>query len=207
VEGSDLGDAGRQSGAGLHPKVIERRDAVKRYRNAPMDARANYRNNAGTLAAAMAALTFVTLPASATIYKCVGATGSPVYQDEPCPPGKELRDFDKDPPTVSVMPLTPPVGSTTRQVLPPSSQPKIKTGARVKAPQIAGNPTERKFLAPGINEGEVLTRVGPPDMKSGGNGRKIARWTYLPVPEDPGTITTLTFEHGRLVEVERKVVK
>jgi hypothetical protein len=44
-------------------------------------------------------------------------------------------------------------------------------------------------------------------MKSGGNGRKIARWSYLPAPEDPGTITTLTFEHGRLVEVERKVVK
>jgi len=29
----------------------------------------------------------------------------------------------------------------------------------------------------------------------------------LPVPEDAQTITTLTFEHGRLVEVERKVVK
>ena len=44
-------------------------------------------------------------------------------------------------------------------------------------------------------------------MKSGGSGRKIARWTYLPVPEDAHTLTTLTFEHGRLVEVERKVVK
>jgi len=37
-------------------------------------------------------------------------------------------------------------------------------------------------------------------------GRKTVRWTYLPAPEDPSTITTLTFELGRLVEVERKVV-
>jgi len=161
------------------------------------------------IAALAAALAIVSLPAFATIYKCQGANGAPVYQDEPCPSGKELRDFDKDPPTVSVMPVTPPVGSTTRQTLPPvpSSAPKIKSGARVKAPQISGNPADRKFLAPGINEGEVLTRLGPPDLKSGGNGRKIARWTYLPVPEDRGTITTLTFEHGRLVEVERKVVR
>jgi hypothetical protein len=65
----------------------------------------------------------------------------------------------------------------------------------------------RKFLAPGINEGEVLTRLGPPDMKSGGGTRKTARWTYLPAPDDPGTLTTLTFESGRLVEVERKVVR
>ena len=171
-----------------------------------MDARANGRNR--TIAAAIAAaLALAAAPAWATIHKCEGPNGAPVYQDEPCPAGKEIRDFDKDPPTMSVMPLAPPVGTTTRQALPPSSQPKIKTGARVKPPQPSGNPAERKFLAPGINEGEVLTRVGPPDVKSGGNGRKIARWSYLPVPEDPGTITTLTFEHGRLVEVERKVVK
>jgi hypothetical protein len=150
-----------------------------------------------------------TFPATATIYKCEGPGGTPVYQDEPCRGGKELRDFDKDPPTVSVMPLSPPVGTTTRQTLPaaPSAQPKIKTGARIKPPPPVGNPADRKFLAPGINEGEVVTRIGAPNMKSGGNGRKVARWTYLPVPEDPGTITTLTFEHGRLVEVERKIVK
>src|SRR4029453_12983689 len=60
-------------------------------------------------------------PAGATVYKCEGPGGAPMYQDEPCPPGRQLRDFDKDPPPVSVMPLTPnPVpGATTRQVLPP----------------------------------------------------------------------------------------
>ncbi|HEY2818748.1 MAG TPA: DUF4124 domain-containing protein [Casimicrobiaceae bacterium] len=150
------------------------------------------------------------LPAAATIYKCQGTSGASVYQDEPCPAGKELRDFDKDPPTVSVMPLSPPAGTTTLRQTPPqpASQPaKIKSGARAKTGSVAGNPADRKFLAPGINEGEVLTRVGTPDIKSGGGAKKIARWTYLPVPEDPGTITTLTFEHGRLVEVERKVVR
>ena len=46
-----------------------------------------------------------------------------------------------------------------------------------------------------------------PRAEKNGNGRKTARWTYLPVPEDARTLTALTFEHGRLVEVERKVVK
>lgn len=175
-----------------------------------MDGKANFTPRTSVaVGLAAAALALAALPAGATIFKCLGANGAPVYQDERCPPGKELRDFDKDPPTVSVLPLTPPVGTTSRQALPepPSSQPKIKTGARVKPARVSGNPAERKFLAPGINEGEVLTRLGPPDMKSGGSARKTTRWTYLPAPEDPSTITTLTFEFGRLVEVERKIVK
>src|SRR5438034_1370318 len=88
---------------GTPSKVVERKEAVKRYRNAPMDTKANSQGRRhawiGTLAAALA---IVSLPAAATIYKCQGANGVPVYQDEPCPPGKELRDFTKDPPTVSV---------------------------------------------------------------------------------------------------------
>ncbi len=120
-----------------------------------MDTKAKRLHLAHGWMAAMITLTLaiVPTPAAGTIYKCQGDNGAPIYQDEPCRAGKELRDFDKDPPTVSVMPL------------------------------------------------------GPAAMKSGGSGRKIARWTYLPVPEDAQTITTLTFEHGRLVEVERKVVK
>jgi len=174
-----------------------------------MDTKANRRDLARVSIGFLIVLVTAAPPVTATIYKCQGADGTPVYQDEPCPAGKELRDFDKDPPTVSVMPLIPPTGTPSHQTLPPaSSQPaKIKSGARVKSPTVAGNPADRKFLAPGINEGEVLTRVGTPDIKSGSGGKKVARWTYLPVPEDPGTITTLTFEHGRLVEVERKVVK
>ena len=143
-----------------------------------------------------------------------GPGGVPIYQDSPCPPGKVLRDFDKDPPNVSVMPLAPgsPPGTTATKTLPPPSaaegNDKTKNGARIKplAPQ-PGKANERKFIAPGINEGEVIARLGPPDTKSGGNNGKTARWTYLPAPDDPGTVTTLTFESGRLVEVERKVVK
>jgi len=136
----------------------------------------------------------------------------PLYQDGPCPPGKELRDFDRDPPTVSVLPLAPAPtpGTTTKQVLPPaaSSSGKVRSGSKTKAAAFPpGKASERKFIAPGINEGEVMARLGAPDMKSGGGGRKLARWTYLPAPDDPGTVTTLTFESGRLVEVERKIVK
>ena len=148
-------------------------------------------------------------PAVATVYKCDGPGGAPVYQDSPCPPGKELRDFDKDPPTVSVMPLlpAPAAGTTTRESLPASGSGKATASGKGKAAPIKGSAAERKFIAPGIYEGEVMARLGTPDMKSGGGARKQAKWTYLPAPEDPSTVTTLTFESGRLVEVERKVVK
>jgi hypothetical protein len=150
-------------------------------------------------------------PVQATIYKCEGPGGAPVYQDSPCPPGKVLRDFDKDPPTVSVMPLLPgqPPGTTTTQTLPPAPA-KAKNGSKPRGSADPGTVAKaggRKLIAPGINEGEVMARLGPPDMKSGGGSRKTARWTYLPAPDDPATVTTLTFESGRLVEVERKVVK
>ena len=172
------------------------------------------RSAAPALAAMAGVLLWFAAPAHATIHKCEGVGGVPVYQDSPCPPGKELRDFDKDPPTVSVMPLgeAPLPGTTTRQTLSPtpggSAKAKNGASARAKAPPApSGAGADRKFIAPGINEGEVMARLGPPDMKSGGSGRKIARWTYLPTSDDPGTVTTLTFENGRLVEVERKVVK
>ena len=149
--------------------------------------------------------------ARATIYKCAGPDGTPVYQDNPCPAGKELRDFDKDPPTVSVMPLVPPPGASTGTRETPPAKPamdKAKPAPKGKAASASNaSAAERKFLAPGINEGQVLARLGPPDMKSGGGTRKTARWTYLPAAEDPGTLTTLTFESGRLVEVERRVVR
>ena len=53
----------------------------------------------------------------------------------------------------------------------------------------------------------VIASVGTPDMKSGGGSRKIARWTYLPSARDPQTLTTVLFEYGKIVEVERKVVR
>ena len=60
---------------------------------------------------ALSLLTYVLLgyqsAADATMVKCKGDRGSVVYQDEPCKPGMELRNFDTDPATVSVVPGSP----------------------------------------------------------------------------------------------------
>jgi len=144
--------------------------------------------------------------ASAGVYKCARDDGTVMYQEEPCPAGKELRDFERDPASLSVIPFRIPNEPAERT----SSSPNAVSSGKSERPsrkseERQGNPAERKFLVPGIGEGEVLARIGRPDVSSG-TGRKTMRWTYLPVPEDPQTVTTLTFELGRLVQVERKVV-
>ena len=58
-----------------------------------------------------------------------------------------------------------------------------------------------------MSEAEVLARIGAPDLKSGGAGRRSARWSYLPSPADPQTVTTLLFDYGKVIEVERKVLR
>lgn len=143
---------------------------------------------------------------SAGVYKCARDDGTVMYQEEPCPAGRELRDFERDPADVSVIPFRLVPGTEARA--PENGRPssaKAEPKPR-KAAERQGNPAERKFLVPGIGEGEVVARIGRPDMSSG-SGRKTVRWTYLPAPEDPGTITTLTFELGRLIQVERKVIR
>jgi len=161
------------------------------------------------IAALLAAALFA-VPAHATIYKCLLEDGRVFYQDTPCKPGRELRDFDKDPANVSVVPFTPP--TTTAKPRPagkekaarPAASPRSE--ARAKKTEPAGDPKQRKFLRPGMSEGEVVARVGQPDMTSSPN-RKGKRWTYMPVPEDRNTITNLTFENGKLVDIERKVIR
>src|SRR5690348_8631202 len=153
----------------------------------------------GYAAAAAAGMVALWLPAVALagLYKCARDDGSVTYQEDPCPAGKELRDFERDPATVSVVPFRLVPGPDTRVGETPS--PPARTGERKSSRKNAerqGNPAERKFLMPGIGEGEVVARVGRPDISTGG-GRKTVRWTYLPAPEDPSTITTLTFELGR----------
>jgi hypothetical protein len=146
-------------------------------------------------------------PVQAGLYKCARNDGSVTYQEEACPPGTELRDFEKDPASVSVVPFRIPPGTTETRSGPREKPPKAASERKSRRDaERRGNAAERKFLVPGIGEGEVVARVGRPDMSTGA-GRKTVRWTYLPVPEDPGTITTLTFELGRLVEVERKVIR
>ncbi len=146
---------------------------------------------------------------AASMYKCAGAGSTPIYQDSPCPPGRELRNFDTHPADVSVIPLRPIPGTTTRvAVVPPaktkrdSTFPKNKGKGKVKG----GDPAERRHIGIGMSDGEVVTRIGEPDMTSG-KGRKLVRWTYMPVAGDAHTITTLVLDFGKVVEVERKVVR
>lgn len=159
-----------------------------------------------TAAQLVLALVLVALPGSAAagLYKCELDSGI-TYQQTPCPPGRELRDFDRNPATVSVVPFTIAPENETRRA-PPAAPARAPSKAKPKKGDgTSKKAAERRFLIPGIYEGEVLARVGAPDLKSGSN-RKTMRWTYLPAPEDPSTITTLTFQEGRLIEVERKVV-
>lgn len=159
------------------------------------------------LAALAIAAAFLAWDASAQVFKCAGEDRVPVYQDAPCADGRELRNFAADPGTVSVLPMPPPKGMVTRQVAPPPP-PKPRTSASEKRQAArGGDPAERRYLHIGMHEGEVLARAGPPDMKSGGSGRKVARWTYMPVPGDAQTLTTVVFEYGKVIEVERKVVR
>lgn len=143
---------------------------------------------------------------AAGVYKCARDDGTVMYQEDPCPAGKELRDFERDPASVSVIPFRLAPEGTARTPEAAASVPAKAERKPRKSDERQGNPAERKFLAPGIGEGEVVARIGRPDMSSGA-GRKTMRWTYLPVPDDPATITTLTFELGRLVQVERKVIR
>ena len=144
------------------------------------------------------------LAAQAQVYKCVDGRQQPIYQDKPCAAGTEVRNFETDPANVSVIPMRPIPGSTTRVTAPP----RVKSGTSSKPEKIrAGDPGERRYIHPGMNEGEVLARIGPADMVSGGKGRKLSRWTYMPVPGDPQTLTTVLFDYGKVVEVERKVMR
>jgi hypothetical protein len=155
------------------------------------------------------------------LYKCGRADGTVIYQEDPCKPGAELRDFERDPATVSVVPFGGPPADGAKAAASGSGNGSSKRASRARtsseqavtsgrgaraATGAPRNPAERKFLVPGIGEGEVVARIGRPDMSTGA-GRKTVRWTYLPAPEDPQTITTLTFELGRLMQVERKVVR
>jgi hypothetical protein len=149
--------------------------------------------------------------AHAGLYKCAVGDGRVFYQDVPCAPGRELRDFDRDPANGSVVPFgggpARPAGKANAPRGADKSPPATRGAARgdARARKAAGDPRQRRFLRPGMSEGEVLARVGPPDVKA--SVRKGARWTYMPVAEDAHTITTLTFEGGALADVDRKVIR
>lgn len=146
--------------------------------------------------------------ASAAIFKCVDEGSQPIYQDSPCPPGKELRNFDTDPADVSVIPFRAVPGTTTTLVAPKAAKaPPAPKADKKKDAATVVDIAQRKFIVPGMNEGEVVAKIGQPDMTSGGKGRKTSRWSYLPAAGDAQTITTVVFDYGKVIEVERKVVR
>src|ERR1700681_4792577 len=101
--------------------------------------------------------------ADATMVKCKADHGSVVYQDEPWKPGMELRNFDTDPATVSVVPGSP-VAATqpaaasqrTRAAPVPRRAPEQKLSL--------GKAAERRFIRVGMSESEVIRRIGKPEL-------------------------------------------
>jgi hypothetical protein len=146
--------------------------------------------------------------AGADVYKCAGERGIPVYQEMPCVQGKELRNFQLDPPEITILPAqragTPASGI---KEAPARNAKSDKNAKPAPAGPPAGNAAERKHVRLGMSEGEVLAKLGHPDTQVGGKNASSPRWTYLPAAEDPETVTTLTFTKGIVVDIERKVVK
>jgi len=157
------------------------------------------------------------LPATghAALYKCAVDGGTVVYQDTPCPAGRELRDFDRDPANVSVVPFgnapaPAPPRSGARAAAKADAKATAKADAKpakadARARKPPADPQQRRFLHAGMSEGEVIARVGQPDVKT--KTRRGVRWTYLPVAEDAGTMTTVSFERGAVAEIERKIIR
>jgi len=148
-------------------------------------------------------------PARADVYKCAGEGGRPIYQEMPCAPGKELRNFQSDPPEITVLPSTPKAEASAP---PPAARAanngaKRDAGAGKKAERGRGDPAERKHLRAGMPEGEVLARLGPPDATTGGKNGKLQRWSWFPAEGDPETVTTVTLMSGVVTNVERTLVK
>jgi len=146
-------------------------------------------------------------PAAAALYKCAKDQGV-VYQDLPCPPGKQLRDLEADPPTLSVLPGTPvPAAQAAAEPNASSSRERTRTSVRATVHRATrgGNPADRRFIRAGMSEGEVVMRIGRPDLRTKGNGKGGQRWSYLPVAGDADTMTTVTFAGGKVVEVDRRV--
>jgi hypothetical protein len=73
----------------------------------------------------------------------------------------------------------------------------------------AADASERRFIREGMSEGEVIMKIGRPDSESTdtGGGAKVAvkRWMYFPTYGDPQTLTTLTIQEGKVIEVSRQV--
>jgi hypothetical protein len=151
-------------------------------------------------------LPWIALPAAASVFKCADEKGEVVYQDVPCGTGRELRNFDTDPPALTVLPSTP---AAAAPAAPKRGSERAEKPSRDAARRDADDrrASERKFVRSGMTEAEVLQRLGRPDVTTGGSQRSGRRWAYLPRPGDPDTMTTLTLQGGSVTDVDRKLVR
>jgi uncharacterized protein DUF4124 len=161
------------------------------------------RRAAVALACAAAGVLVASSPAQATVYKCSSGNGVVVYQEFPCPIGRELRNFDDDPPDLSVIHG----GVATPSA--PAEKPKDTRTIQgdVTIGKVVGDATARRFVHKGMSEAEVLAKIGRPDATAGGSRTQQTRWSYLPADGDPDTVTTITFSAGAVSDVSRKVIK
>jgi uncharacterized protein DUF4124 len=159
-------------------------------------------------AIALAAAAMAASAAHGEVYKCAGDGGRPIYQEMPCPAGKELRNFQTDPPEITILP-----GNTKANgaAPPPKAQPAREANpdkpAKASGDKPRGDPAERRHLHTGMAEGEVLARVGKPDVITGQKTGKQVRWTWMPAEGDPETVTSVTLVAGIVTNVERTLVK
>jgi hypothetical protein len=144
--------------------------------------------------------------APAAVFKCAVEGGGIVYQDTQCQPGKELRNFDTDPPNVSVVPGLP----ESRPEPPPKAVPSPRAAAPSRAAKEKASDSRvaaRRFAQIGMSEAEVIERFGRPEVDSRSRRGQGKQWSYLPGAGDPETITTLTIVDGKVTDVERKIVR
>ena len=142
--------------------------------------------------------------AHAAVFKCAAEGGGAVYQDTACPPGKELRNFATDPPNVSIVPGTPEAKpAPSAKAGPAAASERRVSKQKVQDTKAAA----RRFAQIGMSEAEVIERFGRPHVDSRGRKGQGKQWSYLPAPGDPETITTLTIVGGKVVDVERKIVR
>jgi len=154
------------------------------------------------LASAMAAC--AAHGAASTVWKCAGDAGAVVYQDAPCPPGKELRNLTTDPPSLSIVPGTPvPSGKPSQDATARSE----RAGPSDHRKGVSGKAADRKFIQIGMSEAEVVQRIGRPDIDAKNRRGQGHQWSYLPKEGDPNTITTVTLIDGKVTDVERKIVR
>lgn len=76
---------------------------------------------------------------------------------------------------------------------------------------VAQDARERGFVRKGMQEGEVMYRIGKPDHEaivSDVKGKPEEKtWTYYPHSRDPQTLTIITLRAGVVAEIERKVTR